>query len=213
VPDLNEPAGAPTIPYLAAAADDSNRVFLATQQGAVTMVDLRTSPATLTPLFSSLQGLGGLTWMGRGDGGGATPVSDLPVVPTELVLGGAAPNPFNPRTTVRFELPRSGRATLELFDVRGRLVTTLVDADLAAGRHEVVWRGADAEGRAVASGPTWPASARAARRARPSCCSPAELWPAASAAPLARGRRRPYRRAGRPAPRASKNVVTSSPSS
>lgn len=152
VPDLNQPAGAPTIPYLAAAADDSNRVFLATQQGAVTMVDLRTSPATLTPLFSSLQGLGGLTWMGGGEGGEATPVSDLPHVPNDLVLGGATPNPFNPRTTVRFELPRPGRVTLELFDVRGRLVTTLVDADLAAGRHEVVWRGADAEGRAVASG-------------------------------------------------------------
>lgn len=68
------------------------------------------------------------------------------------VLAPNWPNPFNPRTTLRFDLPAAGRVRLEVYDVRGRLVGSLVDAELPAGRHEAVWDGRDSEGRAMASG-------------------------------------------------------------
>ena len=51
------------------------------------------------------------------------------------------PNPFNPRTTIVFEIASPGPAKLEVFDARGRRVTTLVDAVEEAGRHEVDFRG------------------------------------------------------------------------
>jgi hypothetical protein len=62
------------------------------------------------------------------------------------------PNPFNPSTTISFDLPVATRAQLEVFDVRGRRVARLLDEELAAGRHDVVWDGRDARGRAAASG-------------------------------------------------------------
>jgi flagellar hook assembly protein FlgD len=63
-----------------------------------------------------------------------------------------APNPFNPRTTVRFTLPQAARATLSLYDQRGCLVRTLVAAALPAGEQAVTWDGRDDGGRSVASG-------------------------------------------------------------
>jgi endonuclease/exonuclease/phosphatase family metal-dependent hydrolase len=62
------------------------------------------------------------------------------------------PNPFNPRTTLRFTLTRAEHIRLEIVDPKGRRVRTLVDALLSAGNHEIVWNGSDDGGRAVASG-------------------------------------------------------------
>lgn len=62
------------------------------------------------------------------------------------------PNPFNPSTTVRFELAKAAPVRLDLFDARGRLVKSLARGDRAAGRHEVAWDGRDAAGRACAAG-------------------------------------------------------------
>jgi subtilisin-like proprotein convertase family protein len=78
-----------------------------------------------------------------------TGVEDLPAV---LALGKNYPNPFNPQTTIGFALPRAGEVRLAVFDVRGRLVSQLVSGELAAGRHEVTWRGTDDQGRRMASG-------------------------------------------------------------
>lgn len=64
----------------------------------------------------------------------------------------AMPNPFNPRTTVRFDLDRGGQVRLEVFDLEGRHVRTLVSGNLAAGRHEATWDGRGGDGLAVASG-------------------------------------------------------------
>ncbi len=74
-------------------------------------------------------------------------------VPDASVLSvSAAPNPFNPRTTIVLNLPRAGEASLRVFDLRGRLVRTLHEGSLTAGRHELVWQGDDDTGRALASG-------------------------------------------------------------
>ncbi len=63
------------------------------------------------------------------------------------------PNPFNPRTTISFDLPGPGRARLTIFDTAGRSLGVLLDREMSAGRHTLVWTGRDARGRAAASGP------------------------------------------------------------
>lgn len=71
--------------------------------------------------------------------------------PDRLALR-AAPNPFNPSTTISFDLPRDGRAAIAIHDVRGARVRTLVDETLVAGTHARVWDGRDDRGRSVGSG-------------------------------------------------------------
>jgi subtilisin family serine protease len=78
-----------------------------------------------------------------------TATGDLPLA---FELQGAAPNPFNPATTLRFSLPAAGHAELKLYDVQGRLVRTLIDGHRAAGQGQVRWDGRDRSGRRVASG-------------------------------------------------------------
>jgi hypothetical protein len=69
-----------------------------------------------------------------------------------FALGHNYPNPFNPSTTIRFSVPAAGRAQLAILDLRGRRIATLVDGELAAGTHAVVWDGRDSGGAATASG-------------------------------------------------------------
>ena len=73
-------------------------------------------------------------------------------VPQRLALEQNVPNPFNPKTTISFNLPVRGEVSLRVFDVRGRLVTTLVEEVREAGRHSVVWDGTDRSGVRAASG-------------------------------------------------------------
>ena len=65
------------------------------------------------------------------------------------------PNPFNPRTTLRFVLGSSGRAELSIFDIGGRKVRTLVDAVLPAGPQSAVWDGTDNAGSRLPAGVYW----------------------------------------------------------
>lgn len=64
-------------------------------------------------------------------------------VPAALDLAQNHPNPFNPQTMIRFSLPAAGSVRLEVFDLRGRCVATLVAGELAAGAHEVLFDGRD----------------------------------------------------------------------
>ncbi len=64
----------------------------------------------------------------------------------------SVPNPFNPRTTLEYELPAAGHVTIDVYSVSGRLVRTLVDAELSAGRQTVEWDGRDLDGNALPSG-------------------------------------------------------------
>ncbi len=59
--------------------------------------------------------------------------------PDTFVLEPNYPNPFNPRTTIRFGLPESAAVTLVVYDVLGRQVRVLVDGLRKAGMHEVVF--------------------------------------------------------------------------
>jgi hypothetical protein len=73
-------------------------------------------------------------------------------VPREFALHSARPNPFNPSTMIGFALPEAGRVDLAVYDVRGRLVRTLVEAELPAGEHTAFWDGRDARGVGSSSG-------------------------------------------------------------
>jgi len=58
---------------------------------------------------------------------------EVGLAPREFTLSQNYPNPFNPTTTIEFTLPEDGPVKLDIFDIRGRLVTTLLDENLAAG--------------------------------------------------------------------------------
>ena len=69
------------------------------------------------------------------------------------MLNDPFPNPFNPQTTIAFEIPEQQTVTLRVFDMAGRLVRNLITTEPhTPGRHEVVWNGRDDTGRQVASG-------------------------------------------------------------
>jgi 1,4-alpha-glucan branching enzyme len=105
-----------------------------------------TNPGTITPDAISADGfpqskaialskmaLVVLTW-GEGTG-----VSDGAVEVTSPHLLGVSPNPFNPRTTVSFELPDAGHARVAVFDVAGREVAVLADRYFEGGRQSLSW--------------------------------------------------------------------------
>ncbi len=79
-----------------------------------------------------------------------TAVGDSPAALPRLAQN--RPNPFNPRTDIAFDLPRSGHARLAIYAPDGRRIATLVDGDMPAGPHTTTWDGRDDRGRAVPSG-------------------------------------------------------------
>jgi hypothetical protein len=76
--------------------------------------------------------------------------NELPAVKTEL--HGNYPNPFNPSTTIKYSLREDSKVTLEIFNIKGQKVKTLVDKILPIGKHSIVWNGTDDNDRNVASG-------------------------------------------------------------
>lgn len=66
-------------------------------------------------------------------------MSEEQTVAANITLEQNFPNPFNPATRIRILLPRAGVASLKVYDVLGREVAALLDGQLAAGKHEVVW--------------------------------------------------------------------------
>ncbi|HKK70675.1 MAG TPA: FlgD immunoglobulin-like domain containing protein [Candidatus Krumholzibacteria bacterium] len=80
------------------------------------------------------------------------PADGPQVVPAATRLLPAAPNPFNPRTSIRWEQAHRADVRVDLFDLRGRRVRSLLQTRTEAGRHGVTWDGTDDQGRVVASG-------------------------------------------------------------
>jgi len=78
------------------------------------------------------------------------PSQEIPVA--AIGLDQNYPNPFNPQTTIAFDLPRTESVRLEIVDMRGRHIRTLVDETRTAGTHSVIWNGTDDAGQRVASG-------------------------------------------------------------
>ena len=72
--------------------------------------------------------------------------------PVGFRLGPNYPNPFNPATVIPYQLARGGYVRLEVFNLLGQRVATLVDGEQQAGAHRAVWTGTDGVGRAVSAG-------------------------------------------------------------
>jgi len=72
--------------------------------------------------------------------------------PSAPALYQNSPNPFNPVTSIAYSIPRTGRVTLRVYDIEGKVVRTLVDAQQQLGPHTVAWQGLDDAGVRVASG-------------------------------------------------------------
>ncbi|MEW6510068.1 MAG: FlgD immunoglobulin-like domain containing protein [Bacteroidota bacterium] len=73
-------------------------------------------------------------------------------IPTTFALNQNFPNPFNPTTNITFSVPQQTQVKVEVYDILGRLISTLVDTDLPAGNYTTTWSGKDANGAAVATG-------------------------------------------------------------
>jgi 5-hydroxyisourate hydrolase-like protein (transthyretin family) len=75
------------------------------------------------------------------------------IVPvTATVLKGNSPNPFNPETTIYYDLLDAGKVRLDVYNVKGQKVRTLVNTEKQSGRHSVVFDARDDNGRALSSG-------------------------------------------------------------
>ncbi len=96
--------------------------------------------------FSVYEGPPTFTSVASGD------VSNGSVTPVRTVLMGNRPNPFNPSTSIRFQIAERSRVTLELYDIAGRLVRTLVSGVREGGSHEVTWNGNNDAGGPAPSG-------------------------------------------------------------
>jgi len=82
----------------------------------------------------------------------ATAVEGPAPLPRAFRLHTNVPNPFNPSTTIRFDVPRTSRVRVEVYNLRGERVRVLRDRVFDAGRHAAVWNGTDHRGAGIASG-------------------------------------------------------------
>ena len=78
-------------------------------------------------------------------------VAEMPV-PSKFELAQNYPNPFNPVTTIRYQLPAEGRVLLQIYNTNGQLIRTLIDGEVPAGYHQIVWDGRSDAGAPVVTG-------------------------------------------------------------
>jgi len=84
--------------------------------------------------------------------GAVTGVTE-PAVPKTVALYQNSPNPFNPTTVIRYDVPAGGgKVSIRIYDVGGRLIHTLVDGNVTPGRKSATWNAKDAHGNPVSSG-------------------------------------------------------------
>jgi hypothetical protein len=72
-------------------------------------------------------------------------------LPTQYSVA-SFPNPFNPTTTISYQLVEGAKVRLEIYDLTGRMVASLLEGEATAGSHSVMWKGTDQSGNTVASG-------------------------------------------------------------
>ena len=95
--------------------------------------------------------IGAVDGQGREDRHGPVEVT-ASSLPEELVLDPVRPNPFRSSASLRFALPTGREVRCDVFDVTGRLVTTLLDDRIGAGPHDLVWDGRDRTGAVMPGG-------------------------------------------------------------
>jgi hypothetical protein len=75
-----------------------------------------------------------------------------PLLPDNYALHQNYPNPFNPETVIKYNLPTDSKVTLKVFNILGQEIKKLVDENISAGYHEVIWDGTNNSNIPVASG-------------------------------------------------------------
>ena len=65
------------------------------------------------------------------------------LIPDKFALENAYPNPFNPSTALEFDIPEDSRVSLKIYNINGRFIEELVNQDMQAGYHKVVWNASD----------------------------------------------------------------------
>ena len=79
-------------------------------------------------------------------------IEEAALLPSRFALRAIVPNPAASGATVAFDLPKDSHITIRIFDVSGRIIATLIDGQVLAGRHTAAWKGAPAEGGRIAAG-------------------------------------------------------------
>jgi flagellar hook assembly protein FlgD len=75
-----------------------------------------------------------------------------PIIPEVTALTGNYPNPFNPVTTISFDLKENAQVSIDIYNIKGQRVATVADGNFNAGRHSIIWKGTDLHGNSVSSG-------------------------------------------------------------
>ena len=73
------------------------------------------------------------------------------LTPINYVLHQNYPNPFNPTTSIKYELPENAFVSIRIYDLKGRLVTTLINQEQTAGYKAIMWAGVDDKGKAISA--------------------------------------------------------------
>jgi len=104
-------------------------------------------------VFANRRGKTGTYTLRTSRASGVTGIDPEPFVPDRYALYQNAPNPFNPTTEIRYDVPSAGgHVQLRVYDVHGRLVRTLVDSEQSGGAKSLVWDARDDGGSLVATG-------------------------------------------------------------
>ena len=127
---FNIPAGGTVVVAFALCAGTSQADLQAVSQAAQAKYDLVLSPSA----------------------GIAEPAENAGVVGPVYALGQNAPNPFNPKTEISYQLAQAGPVSLAIYDASGRQVASIVHGAQPAGAYKVTWNGVDDGGRPVATG-------------------------------------------------------------
>jgi flagellar hook capping protein FlgD/LVIVD repeat-containing protein len=76
----------------------------------------------------------------------------ISIIPSEYKIFQNFPNPFNPTTTIKYNLPKISQVKIQIFNILGQTVRTLVNNKQIKGSYDVIWDGSDSQGKQVASG-------------------------------------------------------------
>ena len=82
----------------------------------------------------------------------ATDGEEMPVMSDEIVRTKQYPDPFNPETAIEYSIPQAGNVSIDVYNIKGQKVKSLLSAEQPAGLHKVIWNGNDDSGRRAASG-------------------------------------------------------------
>ncbi|MDD5624482.1 MAG: T9SS type A sorting domain-containing protein [Candidatus Cloacimonetes bacterium] len=95
-------------------------------------------------IYGNQVDLGAYEWQGQTD------IEDIVTVPVFSISN--YPNPFNPSTTITFNIPETGRVTVSIYNIKGQKVKDLINAEITRGTHSVIWDGKDTFNCDVGSG-------------------------------------------------------------